>query len=322
MVATSMAGPYLISERFRRGVSSLEALGYEVIVMPHAVGCGDGVRTWVSGSREERLQDLHDAFNDPSVDAIFSAIGGAHSAHLLEDLDVNLIAANPKIFCGYSDATVLLHAIFARTGLVTFYGPAIIPEFGEYGGPDAEVLDQLIRVATKRDAPWVFPCVDWQAVESREQSDAELRARRRQVGECRVCLRSGTATGPLFAGCLPSLRELVGTPWQPDYDGSLLLLDLPGEPYDVSTADADVNFLRNAGIFDGIKALLIGRSSGWTSDELAQLHFCVRDATRGYEFPVLAGLECSHAAPLLAIPIGTVCTISDRELIILEPAVL
>lgn len=317
-----MAGPHLIPERFRRGISSLEALGYEVRVMPHAIGYGDGVRSWVSGSRQERLMDLHDAFRDSSIDAVFSAIGGAHSAQLLEDLDFNLIAENPKIFCGYSDTTVLLHAIFARTGLVTFYGPAIIPEFGEYGGPDSEVIDQLTRIATRRDTPWVFPHVDWQAVESREKSDAELRGRRREVGEPRVCLRPGTATGPLFAGCLPSLRELIGTPWQPAYDGCLLLVDLPGEPYDVAAADADLNFLRNAGIIGRIKALLIGRANGWTADELAQLYFCVLDATKGHKLPVLAGLECSHAAPLLAVAIGPICTVADLELILQEPAAL
>ena len=71
--------------------------------MAHA----EGRRGWVSGTPHERVADLHDAFSDPQVRAVLCTIGGLHSAQLLPLLDFELIAANPKVFCGYSDITTL-----------------------------------------------------------------------------------------------------------------------------------------------------------------------------------------------------------------------
>src|SRR5687768_12364057 len=76
-----------------------------------------------SGSIEHRVADLHAAFADPAVAGILTVVGGFNSNELLPHLDFDLIAANPKVFCGYSDITVLQNAILARTGLVTYSGP-------------------------------------------------------------------------------------------------------------------------------------------------------------------------------------------------------
>ena len=96
VVSTSWGGAGLLIERFHRGVQALESLGYEVRVMPQALGTSDGVREWVSGTREERLQDVHAAFEDPEVTCVLSAIGGNHSAQLLEGIDFETIRSNPK----------------------------------------------------------------------------------------------------------------------------------------------------------------------------------------------------------------------------------
>jgi muramoyltetrapeptide carboxypeptidase LdcA involved in peptidoglycan recycling len=70
-----------------------------------------------------RVADLHAAFADPDVAGILTVLGGFNSNQLLPHLDWDLIAANPKIFCGYSDITALQNAILARTGLITYSGP-------------------------------------------------------------------------------------------------------------------------------------------------------------------------------------------------------
>ena len=111
VVSTSWGGAGILADRFHRGVLALESLGYKVRIMPHALGTTDGVRDWVSGTREERLQDLHGAFEDPKVTCVFSAIGGDHSAQLLERIDFEIIRSNPKVFCGYSDTATLLQAV-------------------------------------------------------------------------------------------------------------------------------------------------------------------------------------------------------------------
>ncbi|MFV1990030.1 MAG: LD-carboxypeptidase, partial [Acidimicrobiales bacterium] len=78
---------------------------------------------FTSSSIESRVADLHAAFADKSVDAILTVIGGYHANQLLPQIDWSVIRANPKIFCGYSDITILNAAILAHTGLVTYSGP-------------------------------------------------------------------------------------------------------------------------------------------------------------------------------------------------------
>ena len=76
-----------------------------------------------SSSIASRVADLHAAFADPDVAAVLTVIGGFNSNELLPYLDWDLIAANPKVLCGFSDITALQNAILARTGLVTYSGP-------------------------------------------------------------------------------------------------------------------------------------------------------------------------------------------------------
>ena len=77
---------------------------------------------FMSSSIKSRVEDIHEAFADKNVKAIFTVIGGFNSNQLLKYLDYDLIMNNPKILCGYSDITVLANAITAKTGLVTYSG--------------------------------------------------------------------------------------------------------------------------------------------------------------------------------------------------------
>ena len=76
-----------------------------------------------SSSIQSRVEDIHDAFRDKNVKAVITVIGGFNSNQILRYLDWNLIKKNPKIFCGYSDITILNNAILAKTGLVSYSGP-------------------------------------------------------------------------------------------------------------------------------------------------------------------------------------------------------
>lgn len=321
LVSPSWGGPNHLPARYARATTALQRLGYQLRPMPNFEGGRDGVRDWLSGTRTQRVCDLHDAFTDPAVDLVLATIGGNHSAQLVADLDYELIAANPKPFCGYSDITVLLHAIHSRTGMVTFYGPAMLPEFGEVGGPDAEVVSHWQRVVSRPEAAGRYPRTDWQAVEFRGTSDDEQRPRHRVAGERRRVLRPGSAQGKLLAGCLPSVRNLIGTPWQPVFEGRVLVLETPEAPYDVELADADLAHLRLSGVLDSLSGLIIGRTEGWSDTQQHQLDAAVMDAVRGLHYPVWAGIECTHSSPLLTFPIGVEARMENDDLDILEPAV-
>lgn len=76
-----------------------------------------------SASIQDRISDLHDAFLDKRCKAIFTALGGFNSNQLLPFIDWNIIKENPKIFCCFSDITVLLNAIYVKTAMQTYIGP-------------------------------------------------------------------------------------------------------------------------------------------------------------------------------------------------------
>jgi muramoyltetrapeptide carboxypeptidase LdcA involved in peptidoglycan recycling len=116
-----------------------------------------------------RCSEIHNAFSDPEVKAIICTIGGLSANELLRHLDYELIKANPKIFCGYSDITLLHHAIFTQTGLRTFYGPAVITQFGEFPKPIDFTISHFQRVLCNpvevgklpRSIEWTEEYRDW-----------------------------------------------------------------------------------------------------------------------------------------------------------------
>ena len=101
--------------------------GLEVVTMPNALKGTE----YIYNHPDKRAKDLMDAFKDESIKGIFCAIGGDDTIRLLPYIDYETIKNNPKIFMGYSDTTVN-HFMMNKAELVSFYGPSIMAEFGEY----------------------------------------------------------------------------------------------------------------------------------------------------------------------------------------------
>ncbi|KAG8999988.1 hypothetical protein FRB95_011495 [Tulasnella sp. JGI-2019a] len=119
--------------------------------------------------------------HNPDVKAIICTIGGHTTNELLPHLDYELIRANPKIFIGYSDITLLHYALFVKAGLRTFYGPAVITQWGEFPQPYTFTADHFFRVVTRpvesislvpRSCEWTQEFLDWGT------TDAEQRPRK------------------------------------------------------------------------------------------------------------------------------------------------
>ena len=84
-----------------------------------------------SGTIQERVAEFNALLRDPEVRCIMSTIGGFNSNAMLPYIDYDAFRADPKIIIGYSDVTAVLFALYAQTGIPTFYGPAVVPSFGE-----------------------------------------------------------------------------------------------------------------------------------------------------------------------------------------------
>ncbi len=101
---------------FQDGLKFLEFQGLEVVL-------GDYLK---SGDGKQKAADINNFFQDKNVRAIISLQGGDSVQDCLPYLDYNLVEANPKIFMGFSDISVLLNVLFSKAGLVTFHGPDVI----------------------------------------------------------------------------------------------------------------------------------------------------------------------------------------------------
>ena len=127
MISPSWGGGAAYPHRVQRGVEYLESSGLRARVAPHAMNSAG----YVFDTAENHAADIHEMFRDPEMKAVVAAIGGDHSCHLSPLLDFDLKWEHPTILVGYSDVTVLNVAIWEKTGLVTFNGPALVVELAE-----------------------------------------------------------------------------------------------------------------------------------------------------------------------------------------------
>ena len=121
------AGDSDILWRYNVGKKRLqEEFGLEVVEMPNTLKGTE----YLYNHPEKRAEDLMAAFEDKSIKAVFSCIGGYESVRMLPYIDFDIIRNNSKIFMGYSDTTVT-HMICYKAGISSFYGPSILAEFAE-----------------------------------------------------------------------------------------------------------------------------------------------------------------------------------------------
>jgi len=194
--------------------------------------------------------------------------GGYGSNYLLEGMDVAKIAQHPKPFFAYSDLTGIQLRLLDELGLPAFHGPMLAADF---------YLKDGIHLAS---------------------FNAALVGNGYSVGanEGLRTLRAGTARGVLYGGCLSILASLVGTPWEPHTEGTLLFLeDVGAKPYQI---DRMLWQLRKAGKFDGVTGVVFGEMLDCISPGAAPelLEEAILNALDGFEGPIAIGLRSGHVS--------------------------
>ncbi|MBR2033299.1 MAG: LD-carboxypeptidase [Alphaproteobacteria bacterium] len=262
-----------------------------------------------SSSVEKRAADINEAFADPNVKAIFTIIGGFNSNQVLPFLDYELIKNNPKILCGYSDITALLNGIYAKTGLVGFYGPHY-SSIGMLKGNEY-TLDcmQKILFGGKAD---ILPSVEW----SDDAWFIDQENRDFVKNEGWWILRDGKAKGELAGGNLCTYILLQGTPYQPKFAKDTILMV---EDCHYSLAD-DKEFLRDLQSvaqredFANVKAVLIGRFQKKSNISREKLEFIVNSIPQLSGLPIIANIDFGHTTPIATLPIGGECEVSSSKI--------
>jgi muramoyltetrapeptide carboxypeptidase len=274
-------------ERLARGIEALRARGYDAEFGKYAQG---RQAPYFSGTAEERLADLHAAFADSEIQAIFCTRGGYGSNYLLEDIDLDLIRDNPKPLFGYSDMTTVQTWLLDELGLTSFHGPMVAADFAVDDG----VHDASLDASLDGDNVTV------------------------SAGEGLRILRPGRAQGVMYGGCLSILTASLGTRFAPQTEGKLLFLeDVGTKPYQI---DRMLRQMVLAGKFDGVTGFVFGEmlecaSPGASPDLLEQVILRVLD---WFDGPIAIGLRSGHVSRgNVTLPFGI-----EAELILEEEPVL
>ncbi len=244
-----------------------------------------------------RVADLHAAFADPDVAGILTVIGGFNSNQLLPHLDWDLIAAHPKIFCGYSDITALQNAILARTGLVTYSGPHW-SSFGmrDHFGQTQSWFTQALFGSGSSD---LHPAPAW----TDDLWFLDQDNRPEHPGDGWWPFAPGAAAGRIVGGNLCTLNLLQGTEYMPSLDGALLMIE-DDALVDADTFARDLTSLLQQPAAAGIQGVAIGRFQQASRVSRHLLEQIIAGAGRLAGLPVLGNVDFGHTSPLATFPIG------------------
>lgn len=262
------------------GVEQLRALGFE----PRLGANAAAKHGYFAGTDEQRAADINAMFADPKVKGMF-ANGGWGSPRVLPLLDYGAIRKNPKVLIGLSDATALLNAVQQKTGVVTFHGPNAFSTF------DPWTVEMMKRVVMSAE-----PIGGLQNPPKRESELVQRRFRAWTI-------RGGRATGRLVGGNLTLLAALMGTPWEIDTDGAILLLEDVREA--IYRVDRMLTQLALGGKFAKLAGVVFGHCSNCpTNESRFGLEDVLRDHFEPLGIPVFAGLAFGHVEQKVTLPIG------------------
>jgi muramoyltetrapeptide carboxypeptidase len=283
-----------VPERIEQGLAALRARGYNPVPGEHALGKQP---PYFSATTAERLADLHAAFADREVRAIFATRGGYGSNYLLDGLDLDLVRANPKPLISYSDLTAVQTWLLDQTGLPCFHGPLVAGDFSREGGVHDGSLSAALTggLVTAGSAEGL-----------------------------RV-LKPGRASGVLYGGCLSILTASLGTRFAPQTEGKLLFMeDVGAKPYQI---DRMLRQMLLAGKFEGVTGIIFGEmldcaSPNTAPDFLDQVILGVLD---WFDGPIAIGLRSGHVSGAnVTLPFGVRAELAledQPQLRCLEPAV-
>ena len=260
------AGPF-DHDLFSDGLKALETAGFKT----HAPADLFESNRYLAGSDEHRAKTVNRLFADPDIQAIICARGGFGSMRILPYLNYDLIAANPKVFIGFSDASALLVTLYTRCRLATFHGPVVTT----LGGSNRQSMGGLLNAIA---------------------GDKHV-----TVGAAnRYVIQSGKTTAPVIGGNLTTLCHLIGTPFEPQFRDHILFLEDCNEA--AYRVDRMMSQMMLAGCLDGVAGIVLGAFEG--CGPIEEIEAIFNDLELPENVPVLSGLQVGHGTSNTTLPLG------------------
>ncbi|AIY05403.1 U61 family carboxypeptidase [Planococcus sp. PAMC 21323] len=299
IIAPSRSASILSEEGIEKAKSKLKELGLVVTFGKHVFKSD----LQHSSSIELRLSDLHEAFQDPNVKGILTAIGGFNSNDLLPHVDYESIRKNPKVFCGYSDITALATAITTKTDLITYSGP----HFSSFHMEQLQdyQFEYFRNCLMQSDSYRIEPSLAWSDdAWFLDQENRNLESTKWKV------YNEGQTKGKLYGGNLCTLNLLQGTSYLPNLENTILFIE-DDEMTIPETFTRDLtSLLQSAGKINGLVIGRFQRESNMTEEHLL---FLLDKLPILKSVPVLYDVDFGHTQPIFTFPIGGKIELKSKD---------
>jgi len=274
-------------------IEFLRALDFNVVLGQY-VYAQNG---FLAGTDEQRASDLMRMFQDDQVKMILPTRGGTGVAGILPYLDYRVIRDHPKIITGYSDITVLLNVLHQYVDLITFHSLLLIDFKSE---TPAYNFDQFFSATSVYSLtrtilnPPAMPLIS------------------------RI---PGNVTGQLVGGNLTSFVDTLGTPFEIDTRGKILLLEETHEP--TNTVYRYLNDLKLAGKFHDCIGIIMGECTGCLAAYGQSYEDVIAEFLIPLGKPMITNLASGHGIYKAALPIGATVNLDavNTRITIVEPTV-
>jgi muramoyltetrapeptide carboxypeptidase len=277
------SGPCRARSELEQATAYFESRGYRLELGPNH----RRVHGYLAGTDAERAADLQWALTDPGIDMVLCLRGGYGAARAYRHVDWQSLG-EPRIFCGYSDITAL-HLALARHGpWITFYGPVFLRFTRRKDGLTPLTEDAFHR-ALRPEPLGRLP---------EDPDDPYVHT-----------VAGGVAEAPIVGGCLSLVASSLGTPYEIETDGCIVLLeDLNEEPY---TIDAHLNHLIVAGKLDNAAGLIFGTDVNLKAQTVPaavgsslSIEEILDELIAPLGIPAVANVPVGHGRHMVTIPLG------------------
>lgn len=282
-----------------RGIKLLVEKGYRVRLSPNLMTR----HGYLAGNDTDRTKAFMDAWKDPEVKAVWCYRGGFGCTRILDRLDYSAIKQNPKVFIGMSDVTAMHAAIIKETGMVTFLGPNVNAVFGK---------DE------KNDNPFNEGEL-WKMISNEYCSGPKSRKIQNPKsfpvpGQSVMTIRPGIAKGRLAGGTLSLVISLIGTPWEIETKGKILVLEeVDEEPYRIDRMLCQLKLSGHLEELAGVVLCSFKACRERRPDRSLTLEHVFKDYFANAPYPVLLGFPSGHMMDQATLPLNTMAELDATK---------
>lgn len=228
------------------------------------------INNYLAGTDEERASDFMDMFKNPEIKAIICYRGGYGSIRMMPYINWNIIKRNPKIFCGFSDITLLLNYINKISHMPTFHTPMANSNLN-----DKTTQKYFLNLLTKSNTT-----INLNKFDSIKSFNNE------------------SINGMICGGNLSMICSALGTPYDIDTNNKILLLEDVNEP--IYKIDRMLTQLRMCGKLDNCLGFILGHFTPYDNNTLN----LIKDIILPLNKPTILGFPSGHEYPNISLPLG------------------